>query len=176
MTVQKPGRYCIDLVDYTVMRIGPMPDRSVHGKIHYARAVLDRPQYLVPRDQMALNIELGKLPAGTRLPSERKLQSDSGAARLTSSVSAMQPAQLLPILNKPALCSQHGAAANCQRSGAGKEDGKVALVNCHTQRWRDHVPRPDFKVQSDGGVDRGRRLIVLLRKLSPITQAEGKNE
>jgi hypothetical protein len=90
------------------------------------------PQYLVLRDQMALNIELGKLPAGTRLPSERKLQSDSGAARLTSSISAMQPAQLLP--------------------------------------------RPDFKVQSDGGVDRGRRLIVLLRKLSPITQAEGKNE
>ena len=41
------------------------------------------PQYLVLRDQMALNIELGKLPAGTRLPSERKLQSDSGAARGT---------------------------------------------------------------------------------------------
>src|ERR1700753_168147 len=41
------------------------------------------PQYLVLRDQMALNIELGKLPPGTRLPSERKLQSDSGAARGT---------------------------------------------------------------------------------------------
>ncbi len=41
------------------------------------------PQYLILRDQMALNIELGKLPAGTRLPSERKLQSDSGAARGT---------------------------------------------------------------------------------------------
>ena len=37
------------------------------------------PQYLILRDQMALNIELGKLPPGTRLPSERKLQSDSGA-------------------------------------------------------------------------------------------------
>src|SRR5215470_11234451 len=41
------------------------------------------PQYLVLRDQIALNIELGKLPAGTRLPSERKLQTESGAARGT---------------------------------------------------------------------------------------------
>jgi DNA-binding GntR family transcriptional regulator len=41
------------------------------------------PQYLVLRDQIALNIELGKLPSGTRLASERKLQSDSGAARGT---------------------------------------------------------------------------------------------
>jgi DNA-binding GntR family transcriptional regulator len=38
---------------------------------------------LVLRDQIALNLELGKLPSGTRLPSERKLQSDSGAARGT---------------------------------------------------------------------------------------------
>ena len=41
------------------------------------------PQYLVLRDQMALNIELGKLPPGTRLPSERELQADSEAARGT---------------------------------------------------------------------------------------------
>ncbi len=41
------------------------------------------PQYLVLRDQIALNIELGKLAAGTRLPSERQLQADSGAARGT---------------------------------------------------------------------------------------------
>ena len=41
------------------------------------------PQYLVLRDQIALNIELGKLPPGTRLPSERQLQADSGAARGT---------------------------------------------------------------------------------------------
>jgi DNA-binding GntR family transcriptional regulator len=43
----------------------------------------DGPQYLVLRDQIALNIELGKLPPGTRLPSERQLQADSGAARGT---------------------------------------------------------------------------------------------
>lgn len=41
------------------------------------------PQYLVLRDQIALNIELGKLPPGTKLPSERELQFDSGAARGT---------------------------------------------------------------------------------------------
>jgi DNA-binding GntR family transcriptional regulator len=41
------------------------------------------PQYLVLRDQIALNIDLGKLPPGTRLPSERTLQADSGAARGT---------------------------------------------------------------------------------------------
>src|ERR1700761_1483420 len=41
------------------------------------------PQYLVLRDQIALNIESGKTPPGTRLPSERKLQADSGAARGT---------------------------------------------------------------------------------------------
>ena len=41
------------------------------------------PQYLVLRDQIALNIELGKLPPGTLLPSERTLQADSGAARGT---------------------------------------------------------------------------------------------
>jgi DNA-binding GntR family transcriptional regulator len=41
------------------------------------------PQYLVLRDQIALNIELGQLPPGTKLPAERKLQADSGAARGT---------------------------------------------------------------------------------------------
>lgn len=41
------------------------------------------PQYLILRDQMATSIELGKIPPGTKLPSERKLQADSGAARGT---------------------------------------------------------------------------------------------
>ena len=41
------------------------------------------PQYLVLRDQIALSIELGKIAPGTRLPSERKLQADTGAARGT---------------------------------------------------------------------------------------------
>jgi DNA-binding GntR family transcriptional regulator len=37
----------------------------------------------VLRDRIALNIELGKLPPGTQLPSERKLQADTSAARGT---------------------------------------------------------------------------------------------
>lgn len=41
------------------------------------------PQYLALRDQIALNIEMGKLPPGTRLPSERQLQSGTGTARGT---------------------------------------------------------------------------------------------
>ncbi|WP_241772949.1 UTRA domain-containing protein [Erythrobacter sp. SG61-1L] len=41
------------------------------------------PQYLALRDQIAEGIELGKLPPGARLPSERRLQTDSGAARGT---------------------------------------------------------------------------------------------
>ncbi len=43
----------------------------------------DGPQYLALRDQIALNIEMGKLPAGARLPSERQLQIDTGTARGT---------------------------------------------------------------------------------------------
>ncbi len=41
------------------------------------------PQYLALRDQIALNIEMGNLPVGARLPSERQLQSSTGAARGT---------------------------------------------------------------------------------------------
>ena len=41
------------------------------------------PQYLILRDQIALSIELGKIPPGARLPSERRLQADTGAARGT---------------------------------------------------------------------------------------------
>jgi DNA-binding GntR family transcriptional regulator len=41
------------------------------------------PQYLALRDQMALNIESGTVPPGTKLPSERQLQTDTGAARGT---------------------------------------------------------------------------------------------
>jgi len=43
----------------------------------------DGPQYLALRDQIALNIEMGKLPPGAKLPSERQLQSGSGTARGT---------------------------------------------------------------------------------------------
>lgn len=41
------------------------------------------PQYLALRDRIAEGIEGGKMAAGTRLPSERQLQSKSGAARGT---------------------------------------------------------------------------------------------
>jgi len=41
------------------------------------------PQYLALRDQIALGIEMGKIPSGSRLPSERTLQADTGAARGT---------------------------------------------------------------------------------------------
>ncbi len=41
------------------------------------------PQYLTLRDRIAEGIEIGKLPPGARLPSERRLQTDSGAARGT---------------------------------------------------------------------------------------------
>jgi len=41
------------------------------------------PQYLALRDQISLNIEMGNLPAGARLPSERQLQTDTGMARGT---------------------------------------------------------------------------------------------
>lgn len=41
------------------------------------------PQYLALRDQIARGIERGRLPPGTKLPSERQLQGDTGAARGT---------------------------------------------------------------------------------------------
>lgn len=41
------------------------------------------PQYLALRDQIARGIEIGRLPPGTRLSSERQLQTESGAARGT---------------------------------------------------------------------------------------------
>lgn len=43
----------------------------------------DGPQYLALRNQIALSIEMGKLPPGAKLPSERQLQTGSGAARGT---------------------------------------------------------------------------------------------
>nr|WP_298728909.1 UTRA domain-containing protein [uncultured Steroidobacter sp.] len=43
----------------------------------------DGPQYLALRDQIAFNIEVGKLAAGSRLPSERQLQTSAGFARGT---------------------------------------------------------------------------------------------
>lgn len=42
-----------------------------------------RPQYLALRDRIALTIEMGRIGPGTRLPSERQLQSESGTARGT---------------------------------------------------------------------------------------------
>lgn len=41
------------------------------------------PQYLALRDRIAQGIDAGKMLPGTRLPSERQLQSESGAARGT---------------------------------------------------------------------------------------------
>ena len=41
------------------------------------------PQYLALRDRIALGIEMGKLPPGGKLPSERQLQTDTGTARGT---------------------------------------------------------------------------------------------
>ncbi|WP_408588274.1 UTRA domain-containing protein [Novosphingobium sp.] len=42
-----------------------------------------RPQYLALRDRIALNIEMGRIGPGTRLPSERQFQSETGTARGT---------------------------------------------------------------------------------------------
>lgn len=41
------------------------------------------PQYIALRDQIALNIEMGKLAPGMKLPSERQLQTGAGTARGT---------------------------------------------------------------------------------------------
>ena len=43
----------------------------------------DGPQYIALRDQIALNIEMGRLKPGTRLPSERQFQTGTGTARGT---------------------------------------------------------------------------------------------
>jgi DNA-binding GntR family transcriptional regulator len=42
-----------------------------------------RAQYLALRDRIALNIEMGRVVPGTRLPSERQLQTEIGTARGT---------------------------------------------------------------------------------------------
>jgi DNA-binding GntR family transcriptional regulator len=42
-----------------------------------------RPQYLALRDRIALNIEMGRVVPGTRLPSERQFQTETGTARGT---------------------------------------------------------------------------------------------
>lgn len=55
----------------------PLPWTRTRG------TVSDGPQYLALRDQIALNIEMGNLPPGTRLPSERQLQTGTGTARGT---------------------------------------------------------------------------------------------
>jgi DNA-binding GntR family transcriptional regulator len=43
----------------------------------------ERPQYLALRDQIARGIEMGGLAPGSKLPSERRLQGDTGSARGT---------------------------------------------------------------------------------------------
>lgn len=48
-----------------------------------AGAANDGPQYLALRDQIATNIQMGRLAPGTKLPSERRMQSDTGTARGT---------------------------------------------------------------------------------------------
>jgi len=48
-----------------------------------AKGDADGPQYLVLRDQIARGIEMGRLLPGSKLPSERRLQGDTGAARGT---------------------------------------------------------------------------------------------
>ena len=56
-------------------------------KTRKKRAALDHgtdmPHYLALRDQFALRIERGRLGAGSKLPSERDLQAETGAARGT---------------------------------------------------------------------------------------------
>ena len=42
-----------------------------------------RPQYLALRDRIALSVEMGRVAPGTRLPSERQLQTETGTARGT---------------------------------------------------------------------------------------------
>ncbi len=53
----------------------PRPNARIKGAVG--------PQYLKLRDQIALHIESGRIPSGTRLASERRLQADTGAARGT---------------------------------------------------------------------------------------------
>lgn len=53
------------------------------GLLPARQAAPDRPQYLAVRDQIANAIEIGNLTPGTRLPSERRLQTDTGTARGT---------------------------------------------------------------------------------------------
>lgn len=51
------------------------PGRVGHGP--------DMPQYLALRDQLAMRMEMGRLGVGSKLPSERDLQAETGAARGT---------------------------------------------------------------------------------------------
>jgi DNA-binding GntR family transcriptional regulator len=59
-----------------------MPARTVTDSPEMPRAA-GGPQYLVLRDQIALSIEMGRLPPGTRLSSERQIQTKFGMARGT---------------------------------------------------------------------------------------------
>jgi DNA-binding GntR family transcriptional regulator len=59
------------------MRRKPARKKQAHGNED------GLPQYLVLRDQLVLRMEMGKLSAGSKLPSERQLQAETGAARGT---------------------------------------------------------------------------------------------
>lgn len=60
-----------------------MPSRAPRIDLPDPTGAEDRPQYLALRDRIALRIETGRIVAGTRLPSERQFQSETGTARGT---------------------------------------------------------------------------------------------
>ncbi|WP_159979701.1 MULTISPECIES: UTRA domain-containing protein [unclassified Novosphingobium] len=59
--------------------------RAKNDLLQWTRSpgAVEGPQYLALRDQIALNIDMGKLAPGTRLPSERQMQTGTGTARGT---------------------------------------------------------------------------------------------
>lgn len=60
-----------------------MPSRAQRIALPDPTGPEDRPQYLTLRDRIALTIETGQIGPGTRLPSERRFQSETGTARGT---------------------------------------------------------------------------------------------
>lgn len=57
--------------------------RRKHGRRNAGKSDNGIPQYLVLRDQLVVRMEMGRLGAGSKLPSERQLQEETGAARGT---------------------------------------------------------------------------------------------
>lgn len=60
-----------------------MPNRAPMLTMPDTLEDLGKPQYLALRDRIAVSIEMGRLVAGTRLPSERQFQTETGTARGT---------------------------------------------------------------------------------------------